>query len=60
MQFYGRENKLKRLKGESIEILKTKERPNGEFDVVTLDEKEYAFYEVKFRNRRTSNAVIEE
>lgn len=48
------------MKNISIEILKTKERPNGEFDVVTLDEKEYAFYEVKFGNRRNSNAVIEE
>lgn len=37
-----------------------KERTNGEFDVVTLDEKGYVFYEVKFRNKKTSDEVIEE
>ncbi len=35
------------------------ERTNGEFDVVTLDEKGYVFYEVKFRNKKTSKEVIE-
>ncbi|WP_408070154.1 ATP-binding protein [Butyrivibrio sp. JL13D10] len=32
---------------------------NGEFDVVTLDEKGYVFYEVKFRKKKTSKEVIE-
>ncbi len=36
-----------------------KTKTNGEFDVVTLDEKGYAFYEVKFRKKKTSNEVIE-
>ncbi|SFJ91289.1 ATP-binding protein [Succinivibrio dextrinosolvens] len=31
---------------------------NGEFDVVTLDEKGYVFYEVKFRKARISKAII--
>lgn len=37
-----------------------KTRTNGEFDVVTLDEKGYVFYEVKFRNKRISREVMEE
>ncbi len=36
-----------------------KTRTNGEFDVVTWDEKGYTFYEVKFRKKRTSREVIE-
>lgn len=36
-----------------------KTKSNGEFDVVTLDEKGYAFYEVKFRKKKTSKEVIE-
>ena len=36
-----------------------KTRTNGEFDVVTWDEKGYIFYEVKFRKKRTSREVIE-
>lgn len=32
---------------------------NGEFDVVTLDEKGYVFYEVKFRKNRFSKAIID-
>ena len=36
-----------------------KTKTNGEFDVVTLDEKGYAFYEVKFRKKKTSKEVIE-
>lgn len=36
-----------------------KTKTNGEFDVVTLDEKGYAFYEVKFRKRKMSNEVID-
>jgi AAA+ ATPase superfamily predicted ATPase len=37
-----------------------KTRTNGEFDVVTLDEKGYTFCEVKFRKKKTSKEVIEE
>ncbi|SET94488.1 hypothetical protein SAMN04487771_10774 [[Clostridium] aminophilum] len=33
---------------------------NGEFDVVTLDEKGYVFYEVKFRKKMLSKEVIDE
>lgn len=36
-----------------------KTRTNGEFDVVTWDEKGYIFYEVKFGKKRTSREVIE-
>lgn len=32
---------------------------NGEFDVVTLDEKGYVFYEVNFRKNRISKAIID-
>lgn len=32
---------------------------NGEFDVVTLDEKGYVFYEAKFRKNKISGKVIE-
>ena len=37
-----------------------KTHTNGEFDVVTLDEKGYAFYEVKFREKKISKEDIEE
>ncbi len=37
-----------------------KSRTNGEFDVVTLDERGYVFYEVKFRKKKISKEVIEE
>ena len=33
---------------------------NGEFDVVTLDENGYVFYESKFRKKAISNSMIEE
>lgn len=36
-----------------------KTKTNGEFDVVTLDEKGYVFYEAKFRKKKTSKEVIE-
>ncbi|MBR3457850.1 MAG: ATP-binding protein, partial [Selenomonadaceae bacterium] len=35
------------------------EHKNGEFDVVTKDDRGYAFYEVKFRADPVSNAMIE-
>ena len=37
-----------------------KTRSNGEFDVVSEDEKGYIFYEVKFRKRKISQEVIDE
>ncbi len=37
-----------------------KNHTNGEFDIVTIDEKGYVFYEAKFRNKKTSKEVIEE
>ena len=36
-----------------------KEHKNGEFDVVTKDDRGYAFYEVKFRDTPVSNAMVE-
>jgi hypothetical protein len=36
-----------------------KTKTNGEFDVVTLDEKGYVFYEAKFRKKKTSKEVVE-
>ena len=37
-----------------------KTHTNGEFDVVSLDEIGYVFYEVKFRKRKISREVIDE
>jgi hypothetical protein len=37
-----------------------KNKTNGEFDVVTLDEKGYVFYEVKFRKKSLSKSMIDE
>ncbi|MCR5452289.1 MAG: ATP-binding protein [Lachnospiraceae bacterium] len=37
-----------------------KTHTNGEFDVVSLDENGYIFYEVKFRKRKISREVIDE
>ena len=37
-----------------------KTRTNGEFDVVSIDEKGYVFYEVKFRKNKISDKIIEE
>lgn len=36
-----------------------KEKKNGEFDIVSLDENGYIFYEVKFSKNQLSKAVIE-
>lgn len=36
-----------------------KEHKNGEFDVVTKDDRGYAFYEAKFREAPVSNAMVE-
>lgn len=35
------------------------ERTNGEFDVVTQDEKGYVFYEVKFKNKPVTDEMID-
>ena len=37
-----------------------KEHSNGEFDVVTYDEKGYVFYEVKFRKNPIDDEIIDE
>ncbi|MDO4616126.1 MAG: ATP-binding protein [Lachnospiraceae bacterium] len=37
-----------------------KERRNGEFDIVTLDEKGYVFYEVKFRKEKITVSMVNE
>ena len=37
-----------------------KNKTNGEFDVVSLDEKGYVFYEVKFRNKKITRSDINE
>lgn len=36
-----------------------KEHTNGEFDVVTEDEKGYVFYEVKFKNKPITDEIID-
>lgn len=36
------------------------ERRNGEFDIVTQDQKGYVFYEVKFRDEKISAAAVRE
>lgn len=35
------------------------ERKNGEFDIVTLDDKGYIFYEAKFRKEPVTEQMIE-
>ena len=37
-----------------------KEHKNGEFDIVTLDEKGYIFYEAKFRNTPVTQAMVDQ
>ncbi|MCR5625420.1 MAG: ATP-binding protein [Lachnospiraceae bacterium] len=37
-----------------------KTHTNGEFDVVSIDESGYVFYEVKFRKRKISKEVVDE
>ncbi len=37
-----------------------KEHKNGEFDIVTLDEKGYIFYEAKFRNTPMTQAMVDQ
>ena len=64
-QYLIRQNKLGNINPVIEKIGKyyyddPKNHTNGEFDVVTLDEKGYVFYEVKFRKKKTSREVIEE
>ena len=64
MQYLIRQNRLGAIEPVIEKIGKyyyddPKTRTNGEFDVVTLDEKGYAFYEAKFRKKKTSKEVIE-
>lgn len=64
MQYLIRQNRLRAIEPVIEKIGKyyyddPKTRTNGEFDVVTLDEKGYVFYEVKFRKKKTSKEVIE-
>ncbi|MBR7019709.1 MAG: AAA family ATPase [Lachnospiraceae bacterium] len=63
-QYLIRQNKLGNIEPLIEKIGKyyydnPKTHMNGEFDVVTLDEKGYVFYEVKFKKRKTSKEVIE-
>lgn len=65
MQYLIRQNRLGNITPVIEKIGKyyydnPKTRTNGEFDVVTLDEKGYVFYEVKFRKKKVSKEVIEE
>jgi len=64
-QYLIRENRAGRIEPVIERIGKyyyddPKNRTNGEFDVVTEDEKGYVFYEVKFRKKKISNEVIDE
>ena len=36
-----------------------KNRKNGEFDIVTLDEKGYIFYEAKYKNRSVTDGLVQ-
>ena len=35
------------------------EKKNGEFDIVTLDDKGYIFYEAKFRKEPVSESIVQ-
>ena len=64
-QYLIRENRAGRIEPVIERIGKyyyddPKNRTNGEFDVVTEDEKGYVFYVVKFRKKKVSNEVIDE
>lgn len=63
-QYLIRENKASRLREPFYKIGKyyydlPKEKKNGEFDIVTEDEKGYIFYEVKFRKEPISASVVD-
>lgn len=64
-QYLIRQNKAGKIKPVIEKIGKyyyddPKTKTNGEFDVVTLDENGYVFYEVKFRKKSISKAMINE
>ena len=64
-QYLIRQNKLGKISPVIEKIGKyyyddPQTRTNGEFDVVTLDEKGYIFYEVKFKKKKTSKEVIDD
>lgn len=64
-QYLIRENRAGRIEPVIEKIGKyyyddPKTRTNGEFDVVTLDETGYVFYEVKFRKQKLTEAMIEQ
>ncbi|MBO7514908.1 MAG: ATP-binding protein, partial [Lachnospiraceae bacterium] len=64
-QYLVRQNKLGKIEPVIEKIGKyyyddPKTHTNSEFDVVTLDEKGYVFYEAKFRKRKISDEVIKE
>lgn len=64
-QYLIRKNRLGKMKVPFTEIGKywydnPVEKTNGEFDVVTLDENGYAFYEAKFKSAPVGNSIIYE
>ncbi|MBR5179899.1 MAG: ATP-binding protein [Lachnospiraceae bacterium] len=64
-QFLIRQNKLGLIDPVIEKIGKyyyddPKTRTNGEFDIVTLDEKGYIFYEVKFRKNKITKEIVAE
>jgi len=65
MQYLIRQNRLGKVEPVIEKIGKyyyddSKNHVNGEFDVVTYDEKGYVFYEVKFRKHPLSESMIKE
>jgi AAA+ ATPase superfamily predicted ATPase len=64
-QYLIRQNKLGKISPVIEKIGKyyyddPKTHTNGEFDVVTQDEKGYVFYEAKFRKKKISKEIIDE
>ena len=65
LQYLIRQNRIGRINPVIEKIGKyyyddPKNHTNGEFDVVTYDEKGYVFYEVKFRKHPLSESMIKE
>ena len=64
-QYLIRENKVGKIDPVIEKIGKyyyddPQKRTNGEFDIVTEDERGYVFYEVKFRKKQISDEMINE
>lgn len=64
-QYLNRENKVGKIDPVIEKIGKyyyddPQKRTNGEFDIVTEDERGYVFYEVKFRKKHISDEMINE